>query len=170
MLPVSYAVMSRYESILRKRGVAADRFADYKKWLRYFLDFQAKYPPPGSGTEQVRLFCEKLREKKQMEQQLQQARHAIFLYFETRQQVTQPEEVNDVAAQPRYKTLTNMRMPQKEGGHRKSCYVEAGYEEKSDSPEWDAVLEALAAEIKVRHYSRKTLKPTPTGPEDSRVT
>ena len=27
-----------------------------------------------------------------------------------------------------------------------------------DSPEWDAVLAKLAAEIKVRHYSRKTLK------------
>ncbi|WP_238525070.1 site-specific integrase [Geobacter sulfurreducens] len=29
---------------------------------------------------------------------------------------------------------------------------------KSDSPEWDEVLETLAAEIKVRHYSRKTLR------------
>ena len=28
----------------------------------------------------------------------------------------------------------------------------------SDSPEWDALLELLAAEIKVRHYSRKTLQ------------
>lgn len=29
---------------------------------------------------------------------------------------------------------------------------------KSDSPDWDKVIETLAAEIKVRHYSRKTLK------------
>jgi integron integrase len=41
---------------------------------------------------------------------------------------------------------------------RKSQYVEAGYQEKSDSPEWDTVLAEMAAEIKVRHYSRKTLK------------
>jgi len=40
----------------------------------------------------------------------------------------------------------------------KSYYSEAGYQEKSDSSEWDAVLETMAAEIKVRHYSRKTLK------------
>lgn len=30
--------------------------------------------------------------------------------------------------------------------------------EKTRSPEWDAVIETLAAEIKTRHYSRKTLK------------
>ncbi len=158
MLPVSDAVMNRYESILRKRGIAPNRFANYKKWLRYFLDFRLKYPLPDSKTEQMRLFIEKLREKKQTEQQLQQARYAILLYFETRQQVAQPEEVNHVAAHPPYKTLTNMRMTQTKGGHRKSCYVEAGYEVKSDSPEWNAVPELLAAEIKIRHYSRKTLK------------
>jgi site-specific recombinase XerD len=39
-----------------------------------------------------------------------------------------------------------------------SQYTYAGYQEKSKSPEWDALLEALAAEIMVRHYSRKTLK------------
>ena len=39
-----------------------------------------------------------------------------------------------------------------------SGYLEAGYVVKTDSPEWDAVLERLAAEIKVRHYSRKTLQ------------
>jgi len=39
-----------------------------------------------------------------------------------------------------------------------SHYCEAGYQEKPDSPEWDVMLEKLAGEIKVRHYSRKTLK------------
>lgn len=39
-----------------------------------------------------------------------------------------------------------------------SQYSDAGYQEKSDSSEWDAVLASMAAEIKVRHYSRKTLK------------
>ncbi len=35
---------------------------------------------------------------------------------------------------------------------------EDGYAVKSDSPEWDAAIAELAAEIKTRHYSRKTLK------------
>ena len=41
---------------------------------------------------------------------------------------------------------------------RVSQYCEAGYQVKSNSPEWDALLATLAAEIKVRHYSRRTLK------------
>jgi len=39
-----------------------------------------------------------------------------------------------------------------------SGYTEAGYQVLSDSPEWDDLLAKLADEIKVRHYSRKTLK------------
>jgi integron integrase len=35
---------------------------------------------------------------------------------------------------------------------------EDGYAVKSESPEWDAAIGELAAEIKTRHYSRKTLK------------
>jgi hypothetical protein len=35
---------------------------------------------------------------------------------------------------------------------------EDGYAVQSDSPEWDAAIADLAAEIKTRHYSRKTLK------------
>jgi len=36
--------------------------------------------------------------------------------------------------------------------------LEDGYPVTSASPEWDAVIADLAAEIKTRHYSRKTLK------------
>jgi hypothetical protein len=47
---------------------------------------------------------------------------------------------------------------QRDDWQGKDQYCPAGYEEKTDSPEWDEVLVAMAAEIKVRHYSRKTLK------------
>jgi hypothetical protein len=41
---------------------------------------------------------------------------------------------------------------------RRSQFTDAGYQERSASPEWETVLETMATEIKVRHYSRKTLK------------
>jgi hypothetical protein len=56
---------------------------NYKKWLRYFLDFRTKCPVPEARPEQVRLFIDKLREKKQTPSQQKQAAHAISLYFET---------------------------------------------------------------------------------------
>ncbi len=39
---------------------------------------------------------------------------------------------------------------------------------KSDSPAWDKIIGSLAAEIKVRHYSRKTLKAYPDYPDAPR--
>lgn len=101
MLRIPDAVIGRYEYILKNREVAVDRFSDYRKWLRYFLDFRTKYQLPDSKAEQVRQFNEKLREKKQTEQQRQQAIHAVFLFFEMLRQETQPEEVGDVPARQR---------------------------------------------------------------------
>ncbi|MFZ3207313.1 MAG: site-specific integrase, partial [Geobacteraceae bacterium] len=166
-----------------KREIPVDRFTEYKKWLRYYLDFCDKYPVPDVKSERVRLFCDKLKGKNQTEEQLKRAAHAVSLYFEilkhngtsTRSsgsgfvstglsdrtmneaevsKPTQPgpqaaSEVNYVSeATPRYVAFPS----------RRSQYYETGYQEKSDSPEWDDVLAKLAGEIKVRHYSRNTLK------------
>lgn len=56
MLLIPNAVLTSYIEHLNKRGVATDRHGDYKKWLRYFLDFCDKYPVPESKSEHVRLF------------------------------------------------------------------------------------------------------------------
>ena len=44
MTPVPNTVFINYETTLKKRSVKIDCYADYKKWLRYYLDFSAKYP------------------------------------------------------------------------------------------------------------------------------
>ena len=54
MLPVPGSIMTRYEAILEKRAIAPIQRADYKKWLRYFLDFCSKYPVPQTRPDQVR--------------------------------------------------------------------------------------------------------------------
>jgi len=126
------------------------------------------------------MFCKKLGEKKQTLKQQQRAAHAVSLYFTMLKEegldrllcgseapASAPSSgiVESAAGFP-IPTLpsTTSTLP---GGTkavsthsllRTSNYSEAGYAVKSDSPEWDAVLERLAAEIKVRHYSRKTLQ------------
>lgn len=92
MTPVPNTVFINYETILKNRAVMVNCYGDYKKWLRYYLDFSAKYPLPDSKSERVRLFSEKLREKKQSEQQRQQAIHAVFLYFEMQRKGAEPIE------------------------------------------------------------------------------
>ena len=194
MLLIPNTVFTKYVAHLKKREIPVDLFAEYKKWLRYFLDFCDKYPVPEDKSERVRLFCGKLKDKKQTKEQQKRAAHAVSLYFEMLRNEgvstggsgsvndstvsinknddespynkdmvsdiggvsipTEPlpqaaSEVHHVSeATPRYAVYSS----------RRSQYSAAGYQEKSDSPEWDDVLVKLAGEIKVRHYSRNTLK------------
>lgn len=154
MIAIPNTVMNQYDAVLNAREVQTSQHSDYKKWLRFFYDFCAKYSIPDSKAEQVRLFSEKLREKKQTETQCKQAAHAVSLYFEMqKQELQQVEEA--IAVSP---IVATNPLRQSTATRRMSQYSVAGYEEKSDSPEWDAVMEKLAGEIKVRHYSRKTLQ------------
>jgi hypothetical protein len=86
MLLIPNAVFIQYEAVLKKRRIAISRFAEFKKWLRYYLDFGNKYPVPDSKSDPVRLFTEKLREKKQSEAQRERAAFAVSLYFEMQKQ------------------------------------------------------------------------------------
>jgi hypothetical protein len=76
-------IMERFLATLKKRDVPVWRQDDYKKWLRYFLDLRVKYPLPDSRSDQVRLFIQKLRDKKQTLEKQKQAAHAISLFFES---------------------------------------------------------------------------------------
>ena len=69
MLFIPNAVFTGYVAHLNKREIPVDRFTEYKKWLRYYLDFCDKYPAPYVKSERVRLFCDKLKSKKQTEEQ-----------------------------------------------------------------------------------------------------
>lgn len=158
MLPLQTELGKQYEAALEQRNVPAARHPFYKKWLRYFLDFCAKYPIKGSNTDHVRLFLEKLKSKNQTSLQCQQAAHAISLYFEMsrlaseKQNAPSTNEPSPSAAASVEPAMVPSPAPQ-----RPAHYQVAGYRETSDSSEWDEVMATMAAEIKVRHYSRKTL-------------
>ena len=170
MIPVPYSVMNGYVAILASREIPPSYIEYYKKWLRYFYDFSANYLEMNDKPEKVKLFLEKLRSRKQTPAQCQQAAHAISLYFEM--QSLEMQQIKSVAEPDKEKNLllehlsspalsaeaSAQTAPIPAFKQRQSQYSEAGYQEKSTSPEWDTVLEAMATEIKVRHYSRKTLQ------------
>jgi len=82
MLNIPDNILVQYKEILNKKVLDVSVHWDYIKWLRYFLDFCSKYITTDSRSEQVRLFIEKLREKKQTPYQQKQAAYAVSLYFE----------------------------------------------------------------------------------------
>jgi len=170
MIPVPLSVMNDYIAILMDRDISPGHVEYYKKWLRYFYDFSAKYLNTDEKTEKVKFFLEKLRSKQQTPAQCQQAAHAISLYFEMQNQNTPGKMADDESAlqqNPIKEQELSTPLPRLPSANvftapsfreRPSQYSAAGYDEKSDSPEWDEVLAKLADEIKVRHYSRKTLQ------------
>ena len=190
MQPVPISILKSFETILEKRRIPTAQWANYRKWLRYFWDFCAKYPLPEARSDQVRLFIDKLREKKQTPFQQNQAAHAISLYF----QMQHKDEIHhadrhtspgsEAETDPSVPFFTELQEVQEgplplseaillpeqgpEQAQTTSVVAQAqrqpwrrwedGYAVASASPEWDNVIAELAAEIKTRHYSRKTLK------------
>lgn len=169
MITIQNSVFDNYVAALKKREIPPALHADYKKWLRYYLDFCAKYVVTVDKSERLGQFLEKLRTKKQTETQCRQAALAVSLYFESQSQVNPWDKPVDesgrlqrAVASPAQANPSPMSSALKQyqsyARQRQSQYSVAGYEEKSDSPEWDKLIEKLAEEIKVRHYSRNTLK------------
>jgi integron integrase len=183
MKSIPQNILAGFNDLLKQRKVAPPHLADYKKWLLYFLDFRAKYPLPGSPADQVRMFADKLRSKHQSDGQVEQAADAISLFFTSfpgnkigpsmvtggALPETQPVRQFEGNGYADRKTASSKTAPQMvcepPGGFQFMPPQRSGkqYDEwrclrKTESPEWDTVIEKLADEIKVRHYSRKTLK------------
>ena len=204
MLRIPEIIFTEYIAHLETKSIPRTRNSEYKKWLRYFLDFCDKYPVPSGKADRVRLFCDKLKEKRQTEAQRERAAHAVSLYFEMLNNRIGYRSGESLGADGSQSSLNDLASPVQQtvgkgtettafsandGLHsdksampsgtlpgqesyyvsedapgystyasRRSQFTEAGYQERSASPEWDTVLETMTAEIKMRHYSRKTLK------------
>jgi hypothetical protein len=176
-------MLARFNDMLKQRNVPPRLLADYRKWLLYFLDFSEKYPLPDSPSDQIKLFANKLRSKNQTAGQVEHATDAISLFFASRPgSEIEPSLVTGGAPAA---TLPGQQFEGKGSADRNSasakavpqmvCEPPGGFQvapsersgrrfdewrclRKTNAPAWDAVIEKLAAEIKVRHYSRKTLK------------
>jgi len=177
VIDIPISLIERYRTHLKDHGIAAVRIPECEKWLRFFLDFSVKYRVSGTTSHILRLFIQKLSDKNQSEEQKQHAAYAISLYFDLATlNGLDPQEgfhsgdwpSSAAQAHPQLEQVEQELTPQAPSPQARtsqhapsspaSRYCEAGYEVTSKSPEWDAVLATLAAEIKVRHYSRRTLK------------
>ena len=81
MQPIPEDILMQFNAVLKQKAVPSSIQDDYRKWLRYYLDFRVKYPPPDSKSEQVRLFIEKMRSKGKSGKDLYHAAQALSLYF-----------------------------------------------------------------------------------------
>jgi integron integrase len=179
MKPIPEDILMQFNAVLARKAVSSSLQDEYRKWLKYYLDFRVKYPPPDIKSEQVRLFIEKMRSKGKTGKDLYHAAQALSLFFSLqsrkKQAASHAERVREELSAG---TLIALKV--REGDNRSQepttgediasavriaqanrpgrKYDEWWCLNKTKSPTWDAVIEKLAEEIKTRHYSRKTLK------------
>jgi hypothetical protein len=183
MKPIPQNILGGFNDLMKQRNVPPMLLGDYRKWLLYFLDFRAKYPLPDSASDQVRLFADKLRSKHQTADQVEQAMDALSVFFASYPGSEIAVSLNTAVAPAaslfgwrfegknhadRNPVSANTAPPmvcEPPGGSQFAPPERSGrrYDEwrclrKTEAPAWDAIIEKLAAEIQVRHYSRKTLK------------
>jgi hypothetical protein len=59
---MTQTLLIQFRNHLKKRGITVATMPQLERWLRYFLDFCAKYQEGRQDSEQVRLFLLKLQE------------------------------------------------------------------------------------------------------------
>ena len=159
MINIPAELLARFNLALEGNAIPNSYRSQYRKWLRYYLDFCHKYQKPYASETSLGLFIEKLEEKKQTDGQQKQATHAISLYFELLQS-------RSLTAAPANKTLGTGRPGIAEPSKTDQAYSPlprgrpASKANKGSHPaiaEWEKLHGELRADIKTRHYSPKTL-------------
>jgi integron integrase len=137
LIPIPAEIQARYQALLAKKAIPEISHFHYVKWLRYYLDFCRKYDFGQSNKASLAHFIKKLQEKNQTDSQQEQASDAVSIYYEM--------------GTPRFG---------KDGTFKDKNALESREKEglRSTNVDWKRVYDDLSAEIKIRHYSPKTLK------------
>jgi len=134
MRKIHDALNAQFDALLVKNKIPQKFHSHYLKCLRYYLDFCQKYQFNESNSQSLPNFIRKLKEKRQTDVQQKQANEAIHIYYE----LIRSKSSNNTSELPKH-------TPKPEGD-----YLVKG--------NWQAAYKQLSNEIKVRHYSPKTLK------------
>ena len=177
MIKLPTTLTQQYDNLLLKRSFSDKDRAFYKKWLRFFWDFCHKYQHDVFHSDSLLLFLKKLNDKNQSLQQQNQAKHAVSLFFEMHSASDQHliKDRND--SMPTQKNLAPDHEISSHGNHHNGHppVIQNAVEQSSSdqsSPNsfsvnnpsedtgssWVFVFDQLVNEIKIRHYSPKTLK------------
>ena len=138
MLPISQDINTRFSNALIKKGIPKQVQFQYKKWLRYYLDFCSKYNHLPTNGQSLAPFINKLKSKNQSAQQQKQASEAVSIFH-------QIEDQESEGSGTRVLKDTSAKISIKNEGS------------PSINADWRSEYEALNAEIQLRHYSPKTL-------------
>ncbi len=146
--------------------------------MRFYWDFCHKYHHEAFDGGSLSLFLRKLQEKKQSEQQQNQAKQAVSLFYEMQSGSMQPLTKNKSISSQSQNDIDRKNVHSNNWLHHDGNTSEAhdpvAQHPRSRQPcvnpitvnnppekvgiSWVFVFDQLVSEIKIRHYSPKTLK------------
>jgi len=176
MLMLPGDLSQQYNDLLIRKSFPDEAKSTYLKWLRFYWDFCDKYHFNPYCPESLPRFLQKLVEKRQSDQQLKQAGHAMTMFYrmqyqpvpcsgaalaENSLQTAVHNESKPLIAAPA-ETMATGGKPSKAANQGDSVSphendITARVDPGTGSS-WVFVYDALNSEIKIRHYSPKTLK------------
>jgi integron integrase len=133
MIKISQELRVQFEALLAQKEIPKRLHSEYLKWLRYYLDFCHKYDFEKSKKENLPHFIKKLKDKRQTSQQQRSATLAISIYYEIK-----PSKTDHETASGKNDRISSLLKP--------------------TNADWTSFYTNLDAEIKLRHYSPKTLR------------
>lgn len=163
MLPLASALRARFEKQLSADGVPEKTWPFYLKWLRFYLDYCGKYEVPAERRESLPLFLRKLQEKKVAPWQQEQASQAVAWYYRLvsgTEPVSSPTPVATSAPHPASAQKLSPVVNAAPAPVPASVPAARSVRPKpasSTGASWQAEFTGLTREIKLRHYSPKTL-------------
>lgn len=141
MKNVSSDILDKFDDVLLKERIPENQHIYYKKWLKFYLDFCSKYSHQQTLELSLPHFLEKLNDKNLASFQQKQAEKSVRLFY----QLSAPAK--DIKKIVTKKPLASIS----EGKPAKPAV-------SVDNLTWKKAFELLRTEIKIRHYSPKTLK------------
>jgi integron integrase len=182
MIKLPSEIVQKFDSLLSEKSLPDKSKFYYRKWLRFYWGFCHKYQHKIFDTDSLPLFLKKLKDKKQSDQQREQARQAISLFYSIKHsyQCIPEGEMNvtdgflvihdqsrivDKRQNEAYKPQNHDNSVNKNVSTRTDNFYQGKASPKNSNRasidtgfSWVFVFDRLANEIKIRHYSPKTLK------------
>jgi len=174
MLKLPEKINQPFQKFLNNKGLSDKDRSFYNKWLRFYWDFCQKYHHHAFDQNSQSLFLTKLTEKGQSEAQREQASIAITFLYEMSATLKKNKKnvKNDTFNSPSSLDSALDNGASSQNTHYNSpipehvALVKANISHSLEPPpsqystgaSWVFVFDALESEIKMRHYSPKTLK------------
>ena len=172
MLQLPDKLNQLYDTCLLNKALSDKDSYFYKKYLRFYWDFCHKYQHDALHKDSLLLFLTKLQEKGQSREQQNQASQAVSLFYEVYSRVQQNKNklsrnANQSQMTQKDRNSANVLSDERpniensnESLKNHSNAVPAPFNDQSGKTgiSWVFVFDKLHSEIKMRHYSPKTLK------------